>query len=76
VKGRDVLFRYDQKVHWRLGRDVVEGNNLVIFVNFLCGDTPGHDLAKQAVHGISPDSNDGQCSRAFFAGTATHGANA
>jgi hypothetical protein len=46
VEGGDMLLGDNQKMHWRLGRNVVEGNNLIVFVYLLRRDLPGHDLAK------------------------------
>ncbi len=54
MEGRNVLLRNDKKMHRRLRGDVVEGDYLVIFVNLLRGDIPGHDLAEQTIHGITP----------------------
>lgn len=54
VKGRDVLLRNNKKMHRRLRNDVVEGDDLFVFINLLRGNFPGHDLAEQTIHGISP----------------------
>ncbi|MNI88160.1 hypothetical protein D3C73_1454280 [compost metagenome] len=44
IERTDVFFRDDQKVHRRLGRDVVEGQNLVVLVDDLRRDFPVDDL--------------------------------
>ena len=35
---RDVLFRDDQKMHFRLRGDVIKGNHLIVLVELLRGD--------------------------------------
>lgn len=54
MKGCDVLFRDDEKMHRRLRGDVVESDDLVIFIDLLRGNFPGHDPAEQTIHGVSP----------------------
>ncbi|MNH41032.1 hypothetical protein D3C79_1024480 [compost metagenome] len=49
-----MLLRDHQEVHGRLGGDVVEGEDLVVLVEFARGDLPGSDFAEQTVHGNSP----------------------
>jgi hypothetical protein len=50
---RNVLFGHYQKVYRRLGRNVVEGADFVIFVDLVAGNFPRNDFTKQAViHGL------------------------
>jgi|TARA_R100000049_G_C1940058_1_gene84117 hypothetical protein len=46
MQGRDMFFRNYQEMYRRLGRDVIEGDNLFVFIDLLRRDSPGHDLAK------------------------------
>ena len=46
MQGRDMFFRDYQEMYRRLGRDVIEGDNLFVFIDLLRRDSPGHDLAK------------------------------
>ena len=47
----------DQKMHRRPGVNVVEGEYVLVLMNFFAGDQAGHDLAKQAIgvvcHGVA-----------------------
>jgi hypothetical protein len=66
VQGSDVLLWYDQKMYGCLGSDVIEGNDLIVFINPMCGNLPSHDLAEQTIHGVSPEIGTiGQCNRPF-----------
>jgi len=77
VEGRDVLLRNDEEVHGRLRRDVVEGDDLIIFIKLVRGDIPSHDLAEQTIHGVSPAwERLGSVTGAFVAGQPLHGGNA
>jgi len=52
VQRRDVPFRHDQHVGWRLRIDVVERENAIVFVDDAGWDFPFDDFAEQAVgHG-------------------------
>src|SRR5690606_30369107 len=51
LKGGDVLFRNDQKVHGRLWIDVMEGDHLDVFVEDASRNLTGNDLAEKAFHG-------------------------
>jgi hypothetical protein len=55
VQGSYVLLRYDQKMYRCLGGDVIEGNDLVVFIDPACGNLPSHDLAEETIHGVSPE---------------------
>ncbi len=44
-----VLARHDQHVHRRLRLDVLESEDVVVFVDFLGGDFSAQDAAEQAV---------------------------
>ena len=46
MQGCDVFLRDHQKVHRRLGRDVIEGDNLFVFIDLLRRNSPGDNLAK------------------------------
>ena len=46
MQGCDVFLWDHQKMHRRLGRDVIEGDNLFVFIDLLRGEGPGDDLAK------------------------------
>lgn len=48
----DMPFRDDQKMHWCLGVDVIEGNDLLIFIDFCRRDLALDDLAEQTVHAL------------------------
>ena len=50
VQGRNVPFGNDQNVHRRFRLDVLECQQLIIFVHAFCGDFPGDNLAEQARH--------------------------
>ena len=55
VSGCDVRFGNDENVDGRLGRDVVEGVDGLVLIDFFGGDHTLDDLTKQAiVHDISP----------------------
>ena len=51
IEGADVLLGDHQKMHRGLRPDIVEGDNLVIFIQLARGDVSGDDLAEQTVHG-------------------------
>jgi len=46
VQRGDVLLRYHQKMDWCLGCDVIEGNDLIVFIQLVRRDVPRHDLAE------------------------------
>src|SRR5687768_5521135 len=50
VERRDVLLRDHQDVHRRLRVDVVEGEQLIVFVDLRRGNVTRNDLAEQAAH--------------------------
>src|SRR5690606_6373541 len=50
IKGGDVSFRNDQKMHRRLWVDVMKGDHLVVFVENACRNLTGNDLAEEAFH--------------------------
>ncbi len=48
VRGRsEMLLRDDEYVRWRLRMDVGEGQRKAVFVEPLCGDRAGNDLAEE-----------------------------
>jgi hypothetical protein len=47
--GGDVQFGDQQKMHWRPRVDIVEGENLFVFVNLFARYLAGNDFAKDAV---------------------------
>jgi len=47
--GCDMALRHHQKVHWSLRGDVVEGEYVVVFVDFLGRDFTLDDFAEKAV---------------------------
>src|SRR5664280_3274642 len=49
VEAGDVLFRDDEDMHGRPGRDVEEGEQFLVFVGLLALDLAGDDLAEDAV---------------------------
>ena len=49
VDSGKVLLRNNQDVGRRRGIDVLEGKHLVVFINFLRGNLPLHNAAKDAV---------------------------
>lgn len=49
TEGRDMLFRYNQKVYRRLRIDVLEGKNLLILVDRCARNLPGYQPAEEAV---------------------------
>ena len=66
VERGDVLLRDHQEVHGRLGRNIVEGDDLIVFINLVCGDVSRHDLAEQTIHGGSPGLDGRQCNRPLW----------
>jgi|TARA_R100000541_G_scaffold2163_2_gene7645 hypothetical protein len=46
MQGCDVFLWNYQEMRRRLGRDVIEGDNLFVFIDLLRGEGPGDDLAK------------------------------
>lgn len=54
IEGTDVFFRDHQKMHRRLRADIVEGDDLIIFIQLARGDVSGDDLAEQTIHGPPP----------------------
>lgn len=55
VQRRDVFLWDDQEMHRRLGSDVPEGDDLIVFIELVGGNVPRHDLAEQTIHGMSPE---------------------
>jgi hypothetical protein len=49
VEGRDVLLRDHQEVHRGLWVDILEGQDMVIFIDLGRRDLPPDDLTKEAV---------------------------
>src|SRR5581483_4620204 len=49
IKSRDVALGNNQHVGWRLGSDVLEGENSFVFVDFLRGNLAGDDFAEETV---------------------------
>src|SRR4051812_23105656 len=53
VQRRNVPLRDDQRVQRRLRVDVVEDHEVVVFVDYRCGNLLAHDAAEQAIgHGV------------------------
>ena len=50
-QSREMFFGNDQYVCWRLRIDVFKGENMVVFMDFLCGNFSANDAAKEAVGG-------------------------
>ncbi|MCY1206916.1 hypothetical protein D9M72_184990 [compost metagenome] len=53
-EGGNVLLRDYQEVHGGLRRDIVEGDDVIVFIELARGNLPGGDFAEQTVHGNSP----------------------
>src|SRR5690606_429832 len=66
VQGRDVLLRNHQKMHGRLWRDVVEGDDLIVLVYLLSGNVTRHDLAAQTITGDALGVDGRQWNRPLF----------
>src|SRR3954466_551490 len=49
VHADNVLLRNDEQVSWRLGVDVLKGEDEFIFVDFARGNVAGDDLAEETV---------------------------
>ncbi|BCA26655.1 hypothetical protein PtoMrB4_06320 [Metapseudomonas otitidis] len=54
VEGFDVSLWDDQEVHRRLWADVMERDNVIVFVQRARRDLPSDDFAEQTVHLDSP----------------------
>jgi len=54
-RSNNMFFGDDQKMDRRLGRDIPEGQELIVFVEFLRRDFTGNDLTEQAmfIHSFS-----------------------
>ncbi len=55
IDGRNMLFRYDENMRWRLWIDIPESDKVIILIHLVTGNLSIPDLAKQAVcHDCSP----------------------
>jgi len=51
IEGGDVSFRDQQKVNGCLRRDIVKGDDLIVFIELARRNFTSDDLAEQTVHG-------------------------
>ena len=54
VRPADVLLRDHQHVYRRLGVQVLERQDLIVFIHFIGRDLPVRDFTKNTVHDLSP----------------------
>jgi len=50
-QSRKMFLGYDQDVRWGLRLDVFESQDVIVLVNFCCGNFAAEDAAEQAVGG-------------------------
>jgi hypothetical protein len=68
------FFGMTRKLYWRLRCDVVESDDLVVFIKLVRGDVPSDDLAEQTIHGASPKLDDWSVTGRFETGQPVQGA--